>query len=63
MNWVKTFFLLTVLSVLVVLAGGLIGGRGGLVIALGLAIMVNGGAYFFGDKAALAAAQAQEVTP
>lgn len=63
MNWVKTFFLLTLLSVLVVLAGGLIGGRGGLVIALGLAIVVNGGAYFFGDRAALAAAQAQEVTP
>lgn len=62
MNWVKTFFLLTLLSVLVVLAGGLIGGRGGLVIALGLAIVVNGGAYFFGDRAALAAAQAQEVT-
>jgi heat shock protein HtpX len=62
MNWVKTFFWMTVLTVLLVLVGSIFG-RGGLFIGLGLALVLNGAAYFFGDKAALGAARAQEVTP
>ena len=62
MNWVKTFFWMTVLTVILVLVGSLFR-PGGLYIALGLALVMNGGAYFFGDKAALAAARAQEVSP
>ena len=62
MNWVKTFFWMTVLTVILVLVGSLFR-PGGLYIALGLALVMNGGAYFFGDKAALAAAQAREVSP
>jgi heat shock protein HtpX len=62
MNWVKTFFWMTVLTIVLVLVGSLFG-RGGLIIGLGVALVTNGIAYFFGDKMALAAAQAQEVTP
>src|SRR2546430_1258157 len=62
MNWVKTFFWMTVLTVLLVLVGSIFG-KYGLYIGLGLALVMNGSAYFFGDKAALAAAQAQEVSP
>jgi heat shock protein HtpX len=62
MNWVKTFFWMTVLTIVLVLIGGLFG-RGGLILGLGIALVTNGIAYFFGDKVALAAAQAQEVGP
>jgi heat shock protein HtpX len=62
MNWVKTFFWMTVLTIVLVLVGSFFG-RGGLIIGLGVALVTNGIAYFFGDKMALAAAQAQEVSP
>jgi heat shock protein HtpX len=62
MNWVKTFFWMTVLTIVLVLIGSLFG-RGGLIIGLGVALVTNGIAYFFGDKLALSAAQAKEVTP
>src|SRR5215472_13275091 len=63
MNWVKTFFWMTVLTVILVLGGSLLFGRAGLVLGLGLALVMNGAAYFFGDRMALAAARAQEVSP
>jgi heat shock protein HtpX len=63
MNWVKTFFWMTVLTVVLVLGGRLLFGQAGLIIGLVLALVMNGAAYFFGDKMALAAAQAQEVSP
>jgi heat shock protein HtpX len=62
MNWVKTFFWMTVLTVVLVLVGSVFG-RGGLFIGLAFALVMNGTAYFYGDNLALAAAQAQEVTP
>jgi heat shock protein HtpX len=62
MNWLKTFFWMTVLTIILVLVGSILG-RYGLFIGLGIALVMNGSAYFFGDKAALAAAQAQEVSP
>src|SRR5262245_49146350 len=63
MNWVKTFFLMTLLTVILVFGGGLLFGRTGLVIGLVLAAVMNGVAYFVGDRLALGAAQAQEVSP
>jgi heat shock protein HtpX len=63
MNWVKTFFWTTILTIVLVVGGNLILGRAGLILGLGLALVMNGTAYFFGDKLALAAAQAREVTP
>lgn len=69
MNWFKTFFWMIVLSVLLVLAGSVLGyatGLGawlGLALGLGIALITNGVAYFKGDKLALRACQAREVTP
>jgi heat shock protein HtpX len=63
MNWIKTFFWMTVLTIVLVLGGNLLFGRMGLFLGLGLALVMNGAAYFFGDKMALAAAQAREVSP
>ncbi len=63
MNWVKTFFWMTILTIVLVIGGNLLLGRAGLVLGLGLAVLMNGTAYFFGDRMALAAAQAQEVSP
>jgi heat shock protein HtpX len=62
MNWVKTFFWMTVLTVVLVLVGSIFG-RAGLFIGLGLALLTNGLAYFWGDRMALAASRAQEVGP
>jgi heat shock protein HtpX len=62
MNWVKTFFWMTVLTVVLVLVGSFFG-RGGLVIGLGVALVSNAIAYFAGDRMALASAQAREVGP
>jgi heat shock protein HtpX len=53
---------MTVLTIVLVLIGSFFG-RGGLIIGLGVALVTNGIAYFFGDKMAIAAAQAQEVSP
>ena len=62
MRILRTGILVILLSVLLVLAGGAIGGQGGLKIALGLAILINGISYFFSDKIALASSGAQRVS-
>jgi heat shock protein HtpX len=62
MKIIRTGFLLILLSVLLVLAGGAIGGRSGLKIALGIAVVMNGISYFFSDKIALASSGAQRVS-
>jgi heat shock protein HtpX len=63
MNQVKTAFLLVALTVLLVLVGQLWLGTTGMLLFLGIAIVVNGVAYWFSDRIALASAQAQEVAP
>src|SRR5437868_2314114 len=63
MNWIKTFFWMTVLTIVLVLGGGLLFGRTGLFLGLLLALVMNGISYFYGDRLALAAARAQEVSP
>ena len=62
MKILRTAFLLITLSVLLVIAGGAIGGRTGLTIALGIAIVMNAISYFFSDKIALASSGAQPVS-
>jgi heat shock protein HtpX len=62
MKILKTGVLLIVLSVLLVLAGGAIGGQNGLKIALVIAVLMNGVSYFFSDKIALKSSGAQPVT-
>jgi len=61
-NGIKTVFWLAVLSGILLLAGDTFGGQRGLVMALGFAVLMNGGAYFFSDKIALASSGAQPVT-
>ena len=50
------------LSVLLVVVGGAIGGRNGMTIALGIAVVMNGISYFFSDKIALKSSGAQPVS-
>src|SRR5712671_2801065 len=59
MKILRTGVLLILLSVLLVVAGGAIGGKSGLKIALGVAVLMNGVSYFFSDKIALASSGAQ----
>lgn len=58
----RTVFLLTLLTVLLVFAGRIFGGSGGMAIALVLAVVMNVSAYWFGDKIALSMAKAHPVT-
>ena len=62
MNHVKTFFLLMVLTGLLLLIGGAVGGQAGLIIALVFALAMNFGAYWFSDKIALSMAHARPIT-
>jgi heat shock protein HtpX len=60
-NLIKTGFLLTVLTCLLVLAGGALGGQQGMVIAFVLAFVMNVGSYWFSDKIVLRMYGAQPV--
>jgi heat shock protein HtpX len=62
MKILRTGALLIILSVLLVVVGGAIGGRGGLQIALAVAVVMNFISYFFSDKIALRSSGAQPVT-
>jgi heat shock protein HtpX len=62
MNTVKTFFLLMVLSGLLLLVGAALGGIDGIIIALIFAVIMNFGAYWFSDRIALGMAHAHPIT-
>jgi heat shock protein HtpX len=62
-NTMKTFFLMAVLTVLLVLAGSMIGGRSGMMFAFLIAVAMNFGSYWFSDKIVLRMYRAQELTP
>jgi heat shock protein HtpX len=61
-NTLTTTALLGALTGLLVLAGGALGGRGGMVIALVFAALMNFGMYWFSDKLALKMSRAREVS-
>ncbi|TAK27671.1 MAG: protease HtpX [Chloroflexota bacterium] len=63
MNTFKTVFLLTALTILLILIGRLLLGPGGMVFAFIMALVMNMGAYWFSDKIALRMAGAHEVSP
>lgn len=63
MNAVKTAFLMTLLTVILVIAGGAIGGRGGAVFALVLAAVMNFAGYWWSDKVALRMHHARRLEP
>jgi heat shock protein HtpX len=52
-NQIKTFLLLTLLSSIIISLGALMGGQTGVVVALGLALVMNVGSYWFSDKIVL----------
>ena len=60
---IKTFVLLAFLSGLMLLVGQAFGGRSGLFIALGLALAMNVGSYWFSDKLAIKMARAVPAAP
>jgi heat shock protein HtpX len=61
-NGVRTAVLLVGLSALIVLVGGALGGRSGLTIAVVIALVTNGVAYFASDRIALSAMRARQVS-
>jgi heat shock protein HtpX len=62
MRTLKTGFLLTLLTLLLVFGGEALGGRQGMTFGLVFAVIMNGGAYFFSDKIALASSGARPVS-
>ena len=62
MNYFKTFLLMLVLTGLLIVAGGAIGGEQGMIIALILAAVMNLGTYWFSDKVVLSMYHATPVT-
>ncbi len=57
----KTGLLLAALTALFLLIGDVAGGRNGMVMAFGLAVLMNFGAYWFSDKIVLAMYRAQPI--
>lgn len=62
MNTMKTVLLMTLLTVLLVAIGRLVGGQSGMFIAFLLAVVMNFGSYWFSDKVVLRMYNAQEVS-
>lgn len=62
MNQLKTFFLMALLTILLVWVGDLVGGRSGAIFALVMAGLMNFGAYWFSDKIVLRMYGAKEVS-
>lgn len=58
----KSMLLLASLSALLVLIGALLGGQGGMIVALAFAVLMNMGAWWFSDKLALKMSGAHPVT-
>lgn len=61
-NVLKTTFLLGALTGLLLLFGQVFGGRTGMIIAFGFAVVINFGSYWFSDKIVLALYRAKPVT-
>lgn len=62
MKTFKTALLLTVLTLLFIGVGGLLGGRDGMALAFGMALVMNLGAYWFSDRIVLAMYRARPAT-
>ena len=62
MNTVKTVFLLTLLTGLLMFIGGMLGGRAGIMIAFIFSLIMNFFSYFYSDKIALAMYRAKPVS-
>src|SRR5437016_11650725 len=62
MRTLKTGFLLTALTLILLFGGEALAGRPGMTFGLILAVVMNGIAYFFSDKIALASSGARPVS-
>ncbi len=62
MNNIRTVLLMTLLTVLLVLIGNLLGGQGGMIIGFVVAAAMNFGSYWFSDKIVLRMYNARELT-
>ena len=62
MNHMKTFVLLAGLTALLVLIGGALGGKVGIIIAVLFAVVMNFGSYWYSDKIILKIYKAKEVS-
>ena len=59
----KTAMLLGLLSAIIIILGGLMGGRTGVIFAFGLAIIMNLGSYWYSDNIVLSMYSARELSP
>ena len=59
----KTAMLLGLLSAIIIILGGLMGGRTGVIFAFGLAVIMNVGSYWYSDKIVLSMYSARELSP
>lgn len=62
MNMLKTVFLMTLVTVLLLLVGSLLGGEQGMIMAFGFSLIMNVGSYWFSDKIVLRMYRAKEVS-
>src|SRR3954447_1266193 len=62
-NSIKSVLLLGTMTALLVFIGQVIGGNTGMIVAFGLAVVMNFGSYWFSDQIALRMAGAREVSP
>jgi heat shock protein HtpX len=60
---IRTTILLAALTGLMLLIGGVLGGKSGMLLALVLSVVMNFGSYWYSDKIVLAMYHAREVTP
>lgn len=61
-NTFKTVLLMTLLTVMFIFIGGVLGGRGGVIFAFGLAMVMNFFSYWYSHKIVLKMYRAKEVT-
>jgi len=62
-NYFKTALLLGLMTALILVVGGSLGGRQGMIIALGFAAIMNFVSYWFSDRIVLATYRGREVSP
>ena len=62
MNTLKTVFLMTLMTVLLLIVGSLLGGQQGMVMAFVISLVMNFASYWFSDKIVLMMYRAREVS-
>lgn len=63
MSTLRVGLMLVALTAILVLIGGLVGGKAGLIIAFAIALLMNFGSFWFSDKMVIAMTRAKPVTP